>query len=113
MVIWIGYSKSLILKYSRLSMGKIQDAQVILRSGGLQPGKHCDLQMAIIELFSQYFAPDSIILYLGDVSNKPVIYEKEILEALGTPMTAHNRLPDAVLYDAAKNLLFLIEAVTS
>jgi len=32
---------------------------------------------------------------------------------LGVPVTTHSKLPDTVLYDKAKNLLFLIEAVTS
>ncbi len=94
-------------------MGKIRDAQRILQSGELQSGKHRELQTAIVELFSQRFAPDSIVLYLGDVSNKPVIYEKETLEELGVPVVTHSKLPDAVLYDETKSLLFLIEAVTS
>ncbi len=32
---------------------------------------------------------------------------------MGVPVTTHSKLPDTVLYDKAKNLLFLIEAVTS
>ena len=94
-------------------MGKIQDAQRLLQKGGLQPGKHRELQIAIVELFGPQFAPDSTVLYLDDVGNKPVIYEKEILQELGVPVTTHSKLSDTVLYDKAKNLLFLIEAVTS
>ena len=94
-------------------MDKIQDALHILQTGCLQPGKHYDLQMALVELFSSHFAPDSKVLYLGDIGNKPVIYEKEMLEELGVPTTSHSKLPDTVLYDKAKNLLFLIDAITS
>ncbi len=94
-------------------MGTIQDVQRILQKGGLQPGKHRELQIAIVEFFGLHFTPDSTVLYLGDVGNKSVIYEKEMLEELGVPVTAHGKLPDIILYDEAKNLLFLIEAVTS
>jgi type II restriction enzyme len=94
-------------------MSNIQDAQRILREGGLPPGKHRELQMAVIESFVPHFAPDATILYLGDAANKFVIYEKEKLEELGVPVTTHGKLSDTILYDEAKNLLFLIEAVTS
>jgi type II restriction enzyme len=94
-------------------MGTIQDAQRILREPGLPPGKHRELQIAIIESFVPHFTPDSTVLYLCDAENKFVIYEKERLEELGTSMTMHDKLPDIILYDEAKNLLFLIEAVTS
>ena len=94
-------------------MGTIQDAQRILREPGLQPGKHRELQIAIIESFVPYFTTDSTVLYLGDAANKFVIYERERLEELGVPMTMRGKLPDTMLYNEAKNLLFLIEAITS
>lgn len=94
-------------------MPKIQDAKRILQTCDLQTGKHRELQIAIVELFSQHFAPDSTVLYLADVGNKPVIYEKEMLEEWGMPTTSHSNLPDTFLYDKAKNLLFLIDTVTS
>jgi len=79
----------------------------------LTPGKHNELQIAVIETFGPRFAPDAAILYLGDAANKFVIYEKEKLEELGVPITMHDKLPDIILYDKSKNLLYLIEAVTS
>jgi type II restriction enzyme len=94
-------------------MSKIQDAQRLLQKGGLQPGKHHKLQIAIVELFGPHFAPDSTVLYAGDVGDKPIIYEKETLQELGVPVTTHSKLPDIILYDKPKNLLYLIEAVTS
>jgi hypothetical protein len=42
-----------------------------------------------------------------------MIYEKERLEQLGVPMTAHDKLPDVLLYQKEKNRLYLIEAVTA
>ena len=94
-------------------MSRIQDAQRILQSGDLQPGKHRKLLIAIVKLFSQRFAPDCTVLYIGDVGNKSVIYEKDMLEELGVPLTIHSKLPDTILYDETKDLLFLLEAVTS
>lgn len=94
-------------------MGKIQDVQLILQKVGLQPGKHREMQSAIVELFGPHFTPDAIVLYIGDVGNKPVIHEKEMLEELGVPVTAQSKLPDAIFYDEVKHMLFLIEAVTS
>ena len=79
----------------------------------LAPGKHNELQIAVIEAFGPRFVPGSIVLYLGDAANKFVIYEKERLEGLGVPITMHDKLPDIILYDGVKNLLHLIEAVTS
>jgi BsuBI/PstI restriction endonuclease len=94
-------------------MSKIDEAQRILQESGLPPGKHHDLQIAIIKSFGPHFTPDSTVLYLGDAGNKSIIYEKEMLEELGVPVTTLGKLPDTMLYNDAKNLLFLIEAITS
>ena len=37
----------------------------------------------------------------------------EGLKAVGFPASAHDKLPDLVFYDRAKDWLFLVEAVTS
>jgi type II restriction enzyme len=39
--------------------------------------------------------------------------DESVLKKLNIPITEHDKLPDVVLYDESKNLLFLIEAVTS
>ena len=79
----------------------------------LTPGKHNELQIAVIEKFGPRYATDATILYLGDAANKFVIYEREQLEQLGVPITIHDKLPDIILYQEARNWLYLIEAVTS
>jgi type II restriction enzyme len=88
---------------------KLTDGQQLY----LTPGKHNELQIAIIEKFGPRYAGNATILYLGDAAKKFVIYEQERLEQLGVPMTTHAKLPDIILYDDAKNWLYLIEAVTS
>lgn len=79
----------------------------------LSPGEHNTLQVAIIEDFGPRFAPGALVLYVGDTAKKHVIYEQDQLARIGVPITEHDKLPDVVLFDPAKNWLFLIEAVTS
>ena len=79
----------------------------------LTPGRHNELQIAVIEAFGPRFAPGATLLYLGDAANKFVVYEKDHLARLGIPITFHDKLPDILLYHEAKQWLYLIEAVTS
>lgn len=79
----------------------------------LTPGKHNQLQVAVIEQFGPRYAPGATVLYLGDAADKFVIFEQERLAQLGVPITMHDKLPDIILYHEEKNWLYLIEAVTS
>jgi len=77
------------------------------------PGKHNILQVAIINEFASRFAQGSELLYVGDTEKKNLYANVETLKSLGIPIGLHSKLPDVVLYDAKKNWLFLVEAVTS
>lgn len=79
----------------------------------LSPGRHNEVQAAIVEEFASRFAQGSTLLYLGDTENKDLFVEKEVLAKIGIPITQHSKLPDVVIYDENKNWLYLIEAVTS
>ena len=79
----------------------------------LSPGKHNELQKAIVEEFAPRFAPGAHLLYLGDTAKKDLFVDKAGLSDLGIPITDHDKLPDVVLYDAERGWLFLVEAVTS
>lgn len=79
----------------------------------LSPGKHNELQAAIVTEFAARFAPGSSLLYLGDTAKKTLVMDETTLKAIGVPITKHDKLPDVVLFDAKRNWLFLIEAVTS
>ncbi len=68
----------------------------------LTPGKHNELQIAVIENFGPRYAADATVLYLGDAANKSVIYERERLEQLGVQITTHDKLPDIILYHKEK-----------
>jgi hypothetical protein len=79
----------------------------------LSPGKHNEVQAAVVEQFAPRFAPGAKLLYLGDTAKKNLFFDDEQISTLGIPITKHDKLPDAVLYDTKSNWLFLIEAVTS
>ncbi|MGM0529773.1 MAG: BsuBI/PstI family type II restriction endonuclease [Bacteroidota bacterium] len=77
------------------------------------PGKHNEVQIAVIEKFAPRFAPGSDLLYVGDTAKKDLYLDDQGLQNLGIPIDQHSKLPDIVLYDKNRNWLFLIEAVTS
>lgn len=94
----------------------MQMIPVILTNGNelrFSPGKHNQVQVAIISEFASRFAPGSELIYVGDTTNKNLYMNTESLTALGIPITEHSKLPDVVLYDKNRKWLFLIEAVTS
>jgi hypothetical protein len=77
------------------------------------PGKHNKLQISVLKHFRAEFCPKSQIAYVGDAARKLLHKDEALLKRLSIPITEHDKLPDVVLYDESKNLLFLIEAVTS
>lgn len=79
----------------------------------LSPGKHNELQAAVIATFAPRFAPGAQLLYLGDAEKKSLRVMNEELAKLGIPLTKHDKLPDILLYLPEKNWLLLIEAVSS
>lgn len=79
----------------------------------LSPGKHNEVQKAVIEEFAPRFAPGACLLYLGDTAKKDLFMDKEGLARSRISITDHGKLPDVVLYDDNRDWLFLIEAVTS
>lgn len=79
----------------------------------LSPGRHNEVQAAVLKEFATRFAQASELLYIGDTSNKELFKDEDKLKILGISLDQHGKLPDIVLYDAKKNWLFLIEAVTS
>ena len=79
----------------------------------LSPGPHNQVQRAIVEDFAPRFATGAHLLYLGDTAKKDLFVDKQWLTELGIPITDHDKLPDVLLYDAQREWLFLVEAVTS
>lgn len=79
----------------------------------LSPGKHNQLQKAIIEDFAPRFAPGSKCLYVGDTTEKDLVKDVDALKKLGFTITLHDKMPDVVLYDEKRDWLYFVEAVTS
>lgn len=77
------------------------------------PGKHNELQKAIIEEFAPRFAPNSECLYVGDTIQKDLVKNIEKLSELGFEITLHDKMPDVVLYREDKNWIYFIESITS
>lgn len=79
----------------------------------LSPGRYNQAQKAIVEEFAPRFAPGSHLLYIGDTTKKDLFADTVRLGELRIPITGRDKLPDVVLYDAKREWLFLVEAVTS
>lgn len=79
----------------------------------LSPGRHNEVQKAVVEQFAPRFAPGARLLYIGDTARKDLFLDKAGLSELGIAIGDHGKLPDVVLYDARRKWLFLVEAVTS
>lgn len=79
----------------------------------LSPGKHNQLQKAILEEFAPRFAQNSACLYVGDSTDRTLFVDEKKLNALGIELSVHNKLPDIILYREEKHWLYFIEAVTS
>ena len=89
---------------------------VILPSGKpleFSPGKHNQLQKAVIEEFLPRFGYGSQVLYVGDTADKLKHVDGAMLKELRFFEIGHGELPDIVAYSAGKNWLYLIEAVNS
>lgn len=99
-----------------LKSREIQAVPVTLPSGekfNLSPGKHNELQVAIIKYFATHFLKSSEVLYFGDTAKKGLVINYLSFEKLNVNVSDHDKLPDIVLLDSSRNWLFLVEAVTS
>lgn len=75
------------------------------------PGKHNELQKAIIEEFLPRYGYGAEVLYVGDTANKFLHLETERLESLRFFELSYGELPDILAYSEQRNWLYLIEAV--
>lgn len=79
----------------------------------LSPGKHNEIQVAVVEAFAPRFAPGARVLYFGDTAEKALFVATPQLSELGIPVTEHDKLPDVVLLLHERSALVLVEVVTS
>ncbi len=105
--------QSIIEKYASKKRMKLMPVKINNQGFNFSPGKHNELQKAIIEGFAPRFAPNSECLYVGDTTEKDLVKNIEKLHDLGFEITLHDKMPDVVLYREDKDWLYFIEAVTS
>jgi len=106
------YTKLIELYASKKEMTKLP-VKINGHDFKFSPGKHNELQKAIIEEFAPRFAPYSECLYVGDTIKKDLVKNVEKLKELGFEITLHDKMPDVVLYREDKNWIYFVESVTS
>ncbi len=107
------YHPSLIETYASKRKMIMMPVKINGQDFSFSPGKHNELQKAIIEEFAPRFAPDSECLYVGDTIEKDLVKNVEKLTELGFEITLHDKMPDVVLYREDKDWLYFVESVTS
>ena len=105
--------ESLVEMYSSKKRIEKMPVKINNQDFKFSPGKHNELQKAIIGEFAPRFAPNSECLYVGDTTEKDLVKNVEKLSKLGFEITLHDKMPDVVLYCEDKNWIYFIEAVTS
>lgn len=110
---FLHYHQSLIETYASKKKMSMMPVKINGQDFGFSPGKHNELQKAIIEEFAPRFAPNSECLYVGDTIEKDLVKNVEKLTELGFEITLHDKMPDVVLYREDKDWLYFVESVTS
>lgn len=105
--------ETLVEKYASKKQMEMMPVKINHEELNFSPGKHNELQKAIIEDFAPRFAPNAECLYVGDTIKKDLIKNVQKLSALGFEITLHDKMPDMVLYCEDKNWIYFVEAVTS
>ena len=110
---FLHYHQSLIEMYASKKKMSMMPVQINGQDFSFSPGKHNELQKAIIEEFAPRFAPNSECLYVGDTIEKDLVKNVKKLTELGFEITLHDKMPDVVLYREDKDWLYFVESVTS
>ena len=103
----------LIEKYSKIRTKHQISIEVEDVTLTFSPGKHNELQVKVITELRGRFFPHAELVYVGDAARKMLYVNENLLRDLDIPITEHDKLPDIVYYDRERNLLILIEVVTS
>ena len=110
---FLHYHQSLMEIYASKKKMNMMPIKINGQNFSFSPGKHNELQKAIIEEFAPRFAPNSECLYVGDTIEKDLVKNVKKLTKLGFEITLHDKMPDVVLYREDKDWLYFVESVTS
>jgi hypothetical protein len=78
----------------------------------LSPGRHNQLIHDIIQEFAPGFIDQPRVLCVSDAAHK-LRYVDERAEELGLVIGEHEKLSDVLLYSTSRNIVYVVEAVTS
>lgn len=106
------YNNALVHSYQ--SKKELQKMPVRVNGQDLRfsPGKHNQLQKAILEVFAPRFAQGFECLYVGDSADRDLYKNTARLQELGFDITL-DVLPDVVLYVPSRKWLYFVECVTT
>lgn len=110
---FMAYHQRLVDIYASKKRMTLMPVKINNQDFTFSPGKHNELQKAIIEEFAPRFAPNSECLYVGDTIEKDLVKNVQKLQSLGFEITLHDKMPDVVLYREDKNWIYFVESVTS
>ncbi|MFO7959141.1 MAG: BsuBI/PstI family type II restriction endonuclease [Candidatus Brocadiia bacterium] len=79
----------------------------------LSPGEHSELIRSVIEDFCSRFTPGAEVLYIDERGEADGFVNEELCDRIGLRIEPHGRMPDVVVYDAERQWLVLVEAVTT
>jgi adenine-specific DNA-methyltransferase len=79
----------------------------------LSPGEHSELIRSVIEDFCSRFTPGAEVLYIDERGEADGFVNEELCDRIGLGIEPHGRMPDVVVFDAERQWLVLVEAVTS
>ncbi len=106
--------ETLVAKYAKARNQKLVPIKIADGMNiEISPGEHSDLIKSIVDDFAPRYAPDGVLVYIGDTGEKWGYFDKKRLEELGIVVDSHGKMPDVVIYYPEKNWLLLIESVTS
>lgn len=113
-------ANTFVEKYNRLitEIRKARISELVpVTLGGvnfrLSPGKHNEVEVAVINEFATRFAIGGKVVYLSDAENKNLFHDEKLMKKLNLTLDEHSKMPDVLIYREYKNWLYLIEAVTS
>lgn len=102
---------------AQLSADRAMDRVPIRVAKGVElnfgPGRHNELQAAIVHEFLPRYGHGAEVLYIGDAEDKGAHYDEDRLRELGFFSLEHEELPDVVAYSVEQDWLYVIEAVAT
>ena len=110
---FLAYHDKLVDIYSSKKKMTMMSTKINGSEFVFSPGKHNQLQKAILEEFAPRFAPGAECLYIGDTIEKDLVKNNDTLEKLGFEITLHDKMPDIIFYCEDKNWIYFVECVTS